>query len=151
MAFGRCVSATVAAKKAAWANAQIQRLALMPLDAQLDRIRQSAIGTGFAIVASTMKQARAIVRSEVACQRLELRAIGTGLREYNASALAAGSHGLASVATLPHRDMFVAMPTPHGDALQLKHIDPREWCSNALAWLAKHPRASNAASALDGT
>ena len=83
VAFGRCVSATVAARKAAWANAQRQRLALMPLDAQLDRIHQSAIGTGSAIVASTMKQARAIVRSEAASQRLELRAIETGHEREN--------------------------------------------------------------------
>ena len=79
VAFGRPVSAAMATNKAAFAKAQRQRLALLPLDAQLERIRQSAIGAGSAIVASTMKQARALVRAEAASQRLELAAIDARL------------------------------------------------------------------------
>ena len=151
VAFGRPVSAAMATNKAAFAKTQRQRLALLPLDAQLERIRQSAIGAGSAIVASTMKQARALVRAEAASQRLELAAIDARLRAYNACAQAECLQELASVTPMPLRDQFVALPTPHGDVFQLKHVDPREWCSNAVAWLCRHPQASSVGSALEST
>ena len=151
VAFGRCVSAARAANAAAFAKTQRQRLALMPIDAQLERIGKSAIGAGSAVVASSMKQARALVRAEAAGQRLELAAVETRLRAYNARTAAEGIQGIASAAPLPPREMFVATPTPHGDVFQLRHIFPREWCSTALAWCARHPRASRVGSSLEST
>ena len=112
VAFGRPVSAAMATNKVAFAKTQRQRLALLPLDAQLERIRQGAIGAGAAIGASTMKQARALVRAEAASQRLELATIDARLRAYNACAQAECLQELASVTPMPLRDQFVALPTP---------------------------------------